>query len=89
MTDATQADKPEAAQAAQARKAAAMKAGRAEDANRTPPPPSLTPQEWSICHQALDALFRAGVPGAQAAVAILGVMQKIEAIARAAEPAEG
>lgn len=75
-----------AAQVAQAQKAAAAKAG----APAALAPPALAPQEWGLCYQALNALFRGGVDGAPAAVGILNTMAKIEPYLKAAqEGAEG
>jgi len=75
--------KPDAAQKPMAEKAAAVKAG-----SPVLSPPSLEPQEWGLCYQALNALFKGGVDGAPVAVAVLNAMGKIEPYLKAAQAAQ-
>ena len=72
-----------AAQVEQAVKAAAVKAGTQPLA-----PPVLAPQEWALCYQALNALFKGGLDGAPVAVAVLNAMGKIEPYLKAAQAAQ-
>ena len=53
-----------------------------------PVQPVLAPQEWALCYQALNALFKGGLDGAPVAVAVLNAMGKIEPYLKAAQAAQ-